>query len=200
MWPLILSGALTAGGALLGKSERPTIDPEMLKMLFGPGALAGDTQQLYQMLLNSPVFSQLMNSASLQGTQLGQNMRARLGQAGIPGSPLGAFADAASRGYGQTFQRNQQAQLFLKAMMEASSNLQTRAGIWGNSQLQRQSQPTWGRMIGASMLNAGAQGLSQWTGGSQKAGDTGNQSVLSPEQPKSWWDVINQKPSQPELV
>lgn len=154
-----MSGLASLLGALLGKSQNPTIDPGMLKNLFGPNALAGDTQQLYKLLLNSPAFSQMMNSSALRGQNIANQTRAGMASRGLSSTPYAGFLNAAGQGYGATLQRQGQQDLFMKALQEAMQNLGQRESIWGQSQLGRQEQPTWGRMIGASLLAGGSQGF-----------------------------------------
>lgn len=179
MWPAIIGGALSLGGALLGNSERPTLDPEVMKRLFGPDAISSETNQLYRLLLNSPVFSQIMQGSAMRGTAIANAARGRMAAAGLGGTPMGAWLGAAGSGYGAAFQRSAQADLFMKALMAAMQGLQGREELWGRSQLMRQGQPTWRRMIGASMLNAGSYGLSKiGTGSSTPASGGGMGSWL----------------------
>lgn len=146
-------------GGLLGKKQNPTIDPAVLKRLFGPDALSGETQQLYQLLLNSPAFSQMMNQAAMQGSNVANQTQANLARAGLGSTPYGGFLNAAGQGYGGTLQRGAKADLFMQALRQAFEGLQSRQGAYVQSRLGRQEQPTWQRMIGASLLNAGSQGL-----------------------------------------
>ena len=162
MWPLLIGGGASLLGGLLGKKQNPTIDPRMLEQLFGPQKLSQETQQLYQMLANSPAFSQMMNQAAMQGSNLQNQMGAQMGQSGLSSSPMGGFLKAAGRGYGGTLQRGAKADLYMKALQSAFEGLQNRQSAFVNSKLQRQEQPTWQRMIGASLLNAGSQGLGNW--------------------------------------
>jgi len=159
MWPLLIGGGASLLGGLLGKKQNPTIDPNVLKRLFGPDALSGETQQLYQMLLNSPAFSQMMNQAGIQSTQTANRTRAALGASGLGSTPYGGFLNAAGSGYGASMQRQGKQDLFMQALRSAFEGLQNRQSIYASSKLNRQEQPTWQRMIGASLLNAGSQGL-----------------------------------------
>jgi hypothetical protein len=159
----VIGGAMTLAGALMGRnSDRPTIDPEMLNRLFGPQALAGDTGALFRMLLNSPAFTQIMRSANLQGSRLGSDIQANVARAGMGGSPLGAFARSAARGYGSALQTPAMGGLYMQALQAALSNLNMRAGLWGQSQLGRQEDPTFQRMLASSLTSAGATGLLGW--------------------------------------
>ena len=171
----VVGGAMTLAGTLAGRnSDRPTIDPEMLNRLFGPGALAGDTSALFRMLLNSPAFSQIMRSANLQGSRLGSDIQANVARAGMGGSPLGAFARAAARGYGGALQIPAMSGLYAQALQSALSNLNMRAGLWGQSQLQRQADPTFQRMLASGLLSAGSQGLLSWQKKNPDGSSTGN--------------------------
>jgi len=159
MWPLLIGGGASLLGGLLGKKQNPTIDLNVLKKLFGPQALSSETQQLYQMLLNSPAFSQMMNQAALQGQTTANNTRANLASSGLSGTPYGSFLRGAGGGYGAALQRGGMQNLYMQALRSAFEGLQNRQSIYANSKLNRQEQPTWQRMIGASLLNAGSQGL-----------------------------------------
>lgn len=162
LWAPIIGGALTAAGTYLGREERPTIDPEMLKQLFGPGAIAGDTQEFYRNLLNSPAFSELMRSANVHGTQLGNRINANVAAAGVGGNPIAAFAKAAGRGYGGALQLPMMSDLFMRAFAAAMQNNQGRMGVWAQSQLDKQGTPTFDRMLGTSLLGTGSAAFDQW--------------------------------------
>ena len=168
LWAPIIGGAMTLAGAGLGQSERETIDPEMLKMLFGPAAIGENTNAIFQILRNSPVFSQLMNSASIQGTRMGNEMRGRLGVAGVPGSPMGAFAASAAGGLTGSFQRDALAKLFLQALGIGAQNVAQDKSIWANSKLTQQQTPTFERMLGSSLLSSGSTAFDSWLSGATK--------------------------------
>lgn len=162
IWAPIIGGALTGAGSLLGRSERPTIDPEMLRSLFGPGAIGTDAQEFYRNLLNSPAFAQLIRSANVQGTGLGNAINANVAAAGVSGNPIAAFAKAAGRGYGSALQLPLMSDLFMKAFQGALQNNQARMGVWAQSQLDRQNTPTFDRMLGSSLLASGASAFDNW--------------------------------------
>jgi len=162
LWAPIIGGALTGVGALLGRNERPTIDPEMLRMLFGPGAIAGDTQEFYRNLLNSPAFANLMRSANVQGTNLSNTINSNIAAAGVQGNPIAAFSRAAGRGYGSALQLPLMSDLFMKAFQGALQNNQGRMGVWAQSQLNKQDTPTFERMLGSSFLASGASAFDSW--------------------------------------
>lgn len=181
---ILLSLGLSAGGAAIGSKDRPTIDPEMLKRLFGPGATAEEAQALYKLLQNSPAFAQMLSSNSMQGTNIANQAAARMGAAGTSGTPIGAFLGQAGRGYGATLNRGAQAQLFMEALKAAQSNIANREAAYAGSQMKQQEMPTFNRMVGSSMLASGAEGFSKWL----NAGNTAKlPPAQDPNQTKDWW-------------
>jgi hypothetical protein len=159
---LLLSLGQAGLGAALGGKQNPTIDPEQLKRLFGPGATAEEVQALFNLLKNSPAFANILSGNSMQGANIANQASARMGSAGTTGTPIGAFLDQAGRGYGQTLNRGAQANLFMEALKAATQNIQSRQSAYVNSQNNRQETPTFSRMVGASLLNSGASGFSNW--------------------------------------
>lgn len=162
------SAAASIGGGLLGASgQRQPIDPELLKQLFGPAALAGETSDLFRLLANSPIFSQIMGGAGRAGQAAGNRLQSSLGARGLSGSVIGGIQGAAARGFAGTAQRGAQAGLFNQALQAAMQSLSQRQGIFANSQLQQQATPTFQSIIGSGLMNAGAAGFgSLTTGGS----------------------------------
>lgn len=154
-------GSLAGGLFSSSKGQRKPLNPGMLRDLWGPQAQAQDTQSFYRMLLNSPAFSQMMSSTAAQGNRIGGSMRANLARRGVSSSGIGAFQQAASRGYGSSLQRQGQMDLFNQAMQLAGQNNANRMNLWGQSMLQQQQTPSMGQMIGGSLFNAGAGFLSR---------------------------------------
>lgn len=178
LWAPIIGGAMTLAGSFLGAHERPTIDPEMLKMLFGPSAITGDTQEFYKNLLNSPAFSELMRSAGIHGSQLSAGINSNVAAAGVGGNPIAAFAKAAGRGYSGALQTPMLSDLFMRAFQAAMQNNQGRMGVWAQSQFGRQEQPTFSRMLGSSLLASGSSAFDQWF---KKMGTGGGGGLLGTE-------------------
>jgi len=158
MNPLFFGGGLASMllGGLLGSKERPMLDPRMLDQLFGARALSNKSNMLYNLLVNSPAYSQQMNSAAMQGNQLRNNMMANLAKSGLAGSPVGSFAQAAGRGYGASLQRGAKGNLFLQALQQAANMNQSQQDAYVQSFLGRQSKPTFGQQLGGSLLGGGS--------------------------------------------
>jgi len=175
-------GASLLGGLLGGGKggQQPGIDPAQLARLFGPNALAGDTQKLYALLMRSPAWSQMMNQSALQGSQTANATRAALASRGLSSTPYASFLNAAGRGYGASMQRQGQQNLFMQALQQAMEGLQNRQSLYGQSILGQQGQPTWGRMIGGSLLNAGAGMFSNPDSWGNLFGGGGKKNPLTP--------------------
>lgn len=159
---LLLSLGLTGAGAALGSKERKPIDPELLKRLFGPGATAEEVQALFNLLKNSPAFSNILSGNSMQGANIANQAAAKVGAAGVGGSPIAAFLSQAGRGYGATLNRGANANLFMEALKAATQSIQNREAAYVGSQRTQQETPTFSRMVGSSLLGAGASGFSNW--------------------------------------
>lgn len=152
-------GLLGLGGGFLGGRGRKPIDPEMLARLFGPNALAGDTQALYQTLAASPMFSQIMASASSMGTQAGNASNAAFARAGLGTSGIGAVGQAVSSQFGNNLMLRARGNLWAQALQAAQQSLSQRAGIWGQSQAQYQQTPTMAQQFGAGLTGLASTGF-----------------------------------------
>ena len=156
----LISSLLSGAGGLLGKKGQKPIDPEMLKRLFGPNATAEETQQLFQLLKNSPAFAAMMSGNAMQGTSIANAAATRTAASGAGGTPIAAFLSQAGRGYGATLNRNAQGGLWEQALRAAQQNIGQRMQAFTQSKMQQQQEQPWSRMVGASLLNAGASGFS----------------------------------------
>lgn len=155
---LIFAGAGGLGGILGGHGRKP-IDPALLARLFGPNALATDTNTLYKTLAASPMFSQLMSSASSMGTQAGNNTNAAFARAGLGSSGIGALGQAVSSQFGNDMMLRARANLWQQAQQQASQSLMGRMGLWGQSQLGYQQTPTMAQSFGNALTGGAGAGL-----------------------------------------
>lgn len=156
---IALMGLGGLGGFLGGSGGNRTIDPKLLARLFGPQALATDTQALYQTLLSSPAFTAIMNQASAQGTAAGNRARANFARAGLSSSGVGALGSAVSRGFGQNLILGARGNLWSSALNAAQQNLAARMGLYGSSYLQNQQRPTGLQQLGLGLSGAASTGL-----------------------------------------
>lgn len=160
MNPLTIALMLAGGvGGFLGGKGKGAIDPQMLARLFGPNALAGDTQTLFNTLQGSPAFAAIMNSASESGSLAGQRARANIAKAGLGTSGVGAITNAVSRGFGQNMMLGARGNLWNTALQAARDNLSQRMGIFGQSSLAAQGQPTMAQSFGNALTGMAATGL-----------------------------------------
>lgn len=160
MNPLTIGLSLAGlfGGFLGGKGQKQ-IDPNTLARLFGPQVLAQDTQSLYQTLANSPMFQQIMSSASARGTAAGNQVRANFARAGLSNSGVGALGSAVSRDFGSNMILGARANLWNNALAAARESLAQRASIYGQSALMRQQTPTMAQQFGQALTGLASTGL-----------------------------------------
>jgi hypothetical protein len=160
MNPLML-GLMGIGGlgSFFGSKQRPAIDPAMLARMFGPQALAGDTQTLYNTLASSPMFQALMTSASNQGTAAGNATKANFARAGLSNSGVGALGSAVAGGFGQNLMLGAKSNLWGSALSAAQANMANRMSLWGQSQLAQQGTPTTLGRLGNALSGGASMGL-----------------------------------------
>lgn len=161
-------GASGLLGGLLSKSQRGTMDPNMLRALFGPQAIGKDTNELFALLSNSPMFQAMMQSAGMRGQATGAAANRRMARAGVAGgggvSGVGAWMQAAGRQAGANAQIGARGDIYGQALQAAMQNMEGRMGLWGKSQLMQQASPTWGQQVGGSLLGAAGAGLAAYAG------------------------------------
>lgn len=157
---LVPIGASLLGGVLGGMGQKDqSIDWDEMTKMFGPGAVMGDANTMFQGMMQSPMLSQILGSGASQGNRLNQRMMRNMASSGLSGSPMGQFAKAAGTGYGGNIQRQMLSNAFMQALQAAMQNNQARMGMFQNQQNMRINQPNFLNMLGSSLFGAGAQGL-----------------------------------------
>ena len=116
---LALNGASILGG-IFGK-KRKHIDPEYLRAHFGPQAVARDTTDLANYIMNSPYGQQLLANAAESGQNFQTDMAARAAASGLDPSSggqagAGDFATSAAGQAQNTFERGTKAGFYQSAM------------------------------------------------------------------------------------
>lgn len=169
----LLTGGGILGGLLSG-NQGPDMSAGTLNRLFGPGALSGDTQQLYQMLSQSPQFRQMLLQNSIQGGQFQNNLAQGLGQRGLSTSGIGTVANAAGQSAISSGQTALQGGLFGQAGNMAQQNLLARLGAYSQGQGMQNYQNMFrgspGQQAFGSFLGALPSLFGQGGGGGQGGG------------------------------
>lgn len=149
----IIAGASALSGLFGGGQYRPP-DPSTLRRQFGPGALSGDTTQLFQFLLKSPQFQALLNQNAIQGQQFQGNLAQGLAQRGLSTSGIGTIANAAGQSAVSSGALGLRAGLFNQAGDMAQQNLLARLSAYMSGQNQIAGQPTWLSQLSGAGLGA----------------------------------------------
>jgi len=148
-----LSGIL---GSLFGGKKLP--DAATLKRLFGPGALSGDTQQLYDFLSRSPQFQGVLSQNNVNAATFQNNLASNLGARGLSTSGIGSIAMAAGQSAGQFGEQALRGGLFGQAGDLAQQNLLARLQAYSAFQQQQYSQPTGLQSLFGGIASAGGLG------------------------------------------
>lgn len=186
---LALNGASILGG-VFGK-KRKHIDPEYLRQHFGPSAIAKDTTELANFIMNSPYGQQLLASAAESGQNFQTDMAARAAASGLDPSSggqagAGDFATSAAGQAQNTFERQTKQGFYQAAMPLAAEGVAGRQNAYINDfQSNGVAQDNvWGRIGQAAAFAQSQRGPGQDPGVStqQNATDVANAAV-GPAQP-----------------
>lgn len=145
-----------------------------LQKKFGTGALSQDTLRLYQMLSQSPAFSEAMNQNALSGANLSSNLNASLGARGLSTSGIGTVASSlgsSAASFGASALRGG---LFGTAGNMASENLLARLQAFSQLKTAKANQPSFLQSLTGGILGAG---------GAVLAGPAGA-AIFGPKQPQ----------------
>jgi len=153
---LALGGASLLGG-VFGK-KRKHIDPEYLRAHFGPQAIAKDTTELANFIMNSPYGQQLLASAAESGQNFQTDMAARAAASGLDPSSggqagAGDFATSAAGQAQNTFERQTKQGFYEAAMPLAAQGVTARQNAYVND-FQGGGVPTDGASLWQSIGNA----------------------------------------------
>jgi len=154
-------GALSKlGGIFGGSKKKKVIDPELLKRMFGAGAVNKEMMDLFNQAINSTHGQQLMTSAAEQGQQFERDTNraaaaAGLGPAGGATGGADIFASSAAQGATNSLQRGVQSDLMEKMLPIAQQIVQDRMGAYMNSYLNAQNQPYTGSPLGEGLAAVG---------------------------------------------
>lgn len=149
-----LSGAL---GGLFGRQKLPSAQD--LQRLFGPAALSGDIQKLYDYLSKSQGFQSQLTQNNLNAQNFQNNLAANLGARGLTTTGVGAIANAAGQSAYATGEQALRGGLFNQAGDLAQQNLLARLQAYQSFQQQQATMPTGLQSLFGGIANAG--GLAQ---------------------------------------
>ena len=157
--PYILQAVSMLGGLMGGKKKY--LDPNIMKQKYGARAVAADTQELANQILNSPYGQQLMKSAATSGQGLQSEMAARAAQSGLDPSTGGesgasTFASGAASQAQSGLESGVKSDIWKSAMpIAAQQNQAAMAQEYANQET-KNAQPSMWQNIGSAAGNAAA--------------------------------------------
>jgi hypothetical protein len=122
--------------------------------MFGPQVLSHDTNQLYQMLSQSPQFASLLGQNAVQGQQFQGNLSSSLAQRGLSTSGIGSIAGAAGQSAIQSGESALRGGLFGQAGSLAQQNLLARLQAYQGFQQAQIGQPSKMQEFSGDILGA----------------------------------------------
>ena len=126
---------------------------------FGPSALSADTLKLFQFLLQSPEFQNILGQNALAGQQFSTNLAQGLGQRGLSTSGIGTIANAAGQSATAFNEGALRGGLFGQAQGNALQMLLAKLQAYANFQTAKANQPSTFEKIAGGVLGAGAMAL-----------------------------------------
>lgn len=144
-------------GGFLGQRKLPSAKD--LNRMFGVGALAGDTQKLYQLLANSPQFRATLAGNAATGSRFTNQLAGNLAARGLSTSGIGSVARAAGSQAISTGETALRGGLFGTAQQGAMQNLLARLQAFTEMQGLGMQRPSFMESLSGSLLSAGGRSL-----------------------------------------
>ena len=126
---------------------------------FTPEMLSGDTQKLFTLLAQSPMFQAMFQQNALAGQQLGSNVQAGLAARGLNTSGIGTLANSAAQSAISFGETNLRGDLFHTALMTALQNYLQKMQLMGQYKIAQAGQPTGLERIGGALIGAAGTAL-----------------------------------------
>jgi hypothetical protein len=182
MFPFAMAamyGLQALGGVIAGKNGQKTINPDVLKRLFGPQALTAEVMETFHRLINSPMAQQMVTEAAQNGTIAAHAMQSSAAQmSGDSTSGASQFANAAASSAPEQGMANVRKDIAGAAEQIGAQNLRDRMSAYVGSQMMQQQQPSTGQIIGGSIAGAAGNAIA---GMDQKPSAPGNAAVAIPQ-------------------
>ncbi len=145
---------LNALGGIFGKKKK-YMDPETMKRLYGPQAIADETQQISNFILNSPYGQELLKNAATSGQNFQTEMASRAAQSGLDpsaGADSGAsiFATGAATQAQNALEGQTKSGVWQSAMPIAAQNVAARAALAQNNMADQNAEPSMFQKIAAA--------------------------------------------------
>jgi len=140
MDPVTISAILTGGsmagnflGAYAEEKRRKDLQRQLMELL-NPERLGSETNALFDMFRNSPMYSGLRNRAMTASSALGNQLQSSFAQRGLSRSGIAGMAMPIARSSFQQGFQDIDADMFMKALLGAKENLSQRANILTGTQ------------------------------------------------------------------
>ncbi len=132
-WDRLMSHSTGRGRAARAESE----------LYLGPDAISNDTNQLFQLMVGSPMFQNMMRGLVQSGSQMNTGFQSALGRTGLSSSGVGAAASGLAKSATGNAIAGARGDLFAQALQTALQALQSRMQMAPTFMEERRAGPSF---------------------------------------------------------
>lgn len=126
------------------------------EMYLGPLAIANDTNQLFTLMQNSPMFQNMLRSIMQRGSQMNTGFQSALGRTGLSSSGVGAAVSGLANSATSNAVSGARGEMFSQALQTALQALSERMQMAPTFQEARRAAPSFGESLMGGMGPIGA--------------------------------------------
>jgi hypothetical protein len=152
-WDLLMSHSTGRGRAARAESE----------LYLGPDAISNDTNRLFQLMVGSPMFQNMMRGLIQSGSQMNTGFQSALGRTGLSSSGVGAAASGLAKSATGNAIQGARGDMFAQALQTALQALQSRMQMAPTFMGERRAGPSVLEQIGSGIgqIGSAAPGIGQ---------------------------------------
>jgi len=128
------------------------------EMYLGPEAISNDTNRLFELMVGSPMFQNMMRGLVQSGSQMNTGFQSALGRTGLSSSGVGAAASGLAKSATGNAIAGARGDLFAQALQTALQALQSRMQMAPTFMEERRAGPSVLEQIGGA-VRGGAQAV-----------------------------------------
>lgn len=121
------------------------------EMYLGPEAISNDTNALFQLMVGSPMFQNMMRGLVQSGSQMNTGFQSALGRTGLSSSGVGAAASGLAKSATGNAIAGARGDLFAQALQTALQALQSRMQMAPTFMEERRAGPSFLEQIGGGL-------------------------------------------------
>jgi hypothetical protein len=148
-WDRLMSHSTGRGRAARAESE----------LYLGPDAISNDTNRLFELMVGSPMFQNMMRGLIQSGSQMNTGFQSALGRTGLSSSGVGAASGALAKSATGNAIQGARGDMFAQALQTALQALQSRMQMAPTFMEERRAGPSFMEGIGGQLLGGAASAI-----------------------------------------